>query len=589
MSTIPDRPIVRLLLCAALGIVACSTAPAPPATEPAPPEATVTRGTINGPVSDQPSPTPQPAETAGGDGERTDAPSRSGILYSDPDSPLGIPRTQLEDRGLEYRDPIASRLPIGPFEPPETGGVPEYGITSALVNGWEADASDGLGAVVDVRYVAGSEQEAERFLAETRSRNAARVGRDLEDVSERVELGDGDAVYDAGTEEERSWLVAFRSGRVIAVLSVGGGPSLTEEEAFEIMRAASDQLRTVPEDALPTPAPTPEGGETGTGGSTGGRIPFPTEGPTATATPVPPDPTVTGLEVVGEGAGRGEGGVSTFPLQTRRLTIRGSITDAPEGSSLRAKVELVRVPKGYEITQPIVNQQTLPVSGTQPFAFDLEFAEPPSEGSYEVTISLTTPRTLVTGRGSGVEERVEFALTAPPPRLIAEPGRAVGGGGTGSVVVRFPEGAEPYQYILENEEGQEVVEQLGVTLRFQERPGEHQVPPGEYTLSVFPSQGVDDPGVYRVVVAAGRETLVNLGALRLNARQAPGEILLVDEETGRPAGSELVNTVAEDSLLERPQGIPAGRYGVYFKSGQGDFVRVGEATVRPGRVTELEI
>ena len=133
------------------------------------------------------------------------------------------------------------------------------------------------------------------------------------------------------------------------------------------------------------------------------------------------------------------------------------------------------------------------------------------------------------------------------------------------------------------------MQQFGNTLQYEETPGVHQLPPGTYIVTVSPSLGGGEGGLYRAVVAAGRESVVQLGALKLASGQVPSRILLVDKATGRPAAQELTGGDRKESLLGNERAIPAGRYEVYFKSGSGEYVKVGDVEVRPNLVTTLRV
>ncbi|MBA2364567.1 MAG: hypothetical protein H0V86_13650 [Chloroflexia bacterium] len=354
--------------------------------------------------------------------------------------------------------------------------------------------------------------------------------------------------------------------------STPGTDGVTENPTSVVEEETPD---TPTEEETPVPAPTEEDD----GGSV---VEIGTPEPEATETPRAANATISRAVLVsGKPNPKATKGATKFDLLDRRISLVGDLEGGPEYGSLKAEWELVAVPgRNLQEADRKVLTQYLSVRQANPFTFSAEFDldSPPSEGTYQVKLSIDDK----------VIKRVPFTITAKAPRLIAKPGKQVQGG-TGRLVIKIPKGTKVWEYQIIDSDLREVVQQYGNSLKYEETPGVHQLPAGTYILQVSPSLGGSNGGLYRVTVAAGRETTVQLGAIKIVSGQVPQSILLLDKVTGRPAGRELSGGSSDDSLLKGARAIPVGRYEVYFRSGSGPYVKVGDLEVRPGLVSTLRV
>lgn len=349
---------------------------------------------------------------------------------------------------------------------------------------------------------------------------------------------------------------------------------------------AEEETATPPEEETPEPEATtePEAEPTAQGTVPPSDVTYGEATPLATATPKSATATVSRAVLVsGKPDRNATKGKTKFTLKDRQISLVGEIANAPEYGSLEAKWEVLEI-GGRQIDQKIrdreLSNQFLSLRGANPFVFTINFQleNPPDEGKYQVSLTLD----------DRVIKRIPFTIEVPEPRLIGKPGKSVGGG-TGRLKMVIPKNTEVWEYKVYDEDLQEVVSQYGNSLQYEETPGVHQLPAGRYLLAISPSIGSGDPGLYQIEVAAGRETAVQLGALRLNSGQVPDRLVLVDTETGRPAGSEYGGD-REDSLLQSARALPPGRYEVYFRSNTGEqYLKVGEVVVKPGVTATLNV
>lgn len=334
-----------------------------------------------------------------------------------------------------------------------------------------------------------------------------------------------------------------------------------------------------PEDTTPAPEPT-EGPGLPSDVDYGTAAPEPTNTPypTATRTPKPAPPRIEKAVVMrGEPDPSVTKSITNVSLKERKLSVVGQIENPPEYGSLYARLEAVELP-GLRIIFSTIAEERKDVDSEAPFAFTFDLDAPPYEGKYKVSLVLN---------GDTLKE-IPLNFTAPVPRILARPGRAIGGG-TGRLVLKFPKNVSFWEYIISDEDGERVAQLYGNSLEFEETPGVHQLPPGTYTVEWKPALYSGIGNLFRVVVEAGRESVAQLGALKIVSGQVPEQILLVDLETGRRAGGDRPSGGDDDdSLLKKPLVYPPGRYAIYFESGNR-LLQVGEVTVKPGLVATVNI
>lgn len=197
-------------------------------------------------------------------GKEIDVPPGKAATGTDPDSPLAIPRAFLERLDLEY---------IG-GGPPEEGSVTarllhkysgrqlfhnEWALPEAGNEKWTKPDSNGLLGISDIRFEFDSSENASRFLeASMRAVLKDYLPEDAVSPSRlpaELELGEKTLVYEtvipAGSEaigiplDIQVYFFTFTVNETVAAVGVGGTEALTNDQAYEIARLASAQVKQV--------------------------------------------------------------------------------------------------------------------------------------------------------------------------------------------------------------------------------------------------------------------------------------------------------------------------------------------------------